>query len=51
MMALLAMLPYVAAFLSWEAVTLLGCVAIVFLIVRRRPAIALVILGEEPLMF
>jgi hypothetical protein len=39
-LAPLAMLPYLAAFLGWEALTLLGCIAVVFLIVRRRPAIA-----------
>jgi arabinofuranan 3-O-arabinosyltransferase len=42
-LAPLAMLPYLPAFLSWEALTLLGCIAVVFLIVRRRPAIALVL--------
>ncbi len=39
-LAPLAMLPYLPAFLGWEALTLLGCIAVVFLIVRRRPAIA-----------
>ena len=42
-LAPLALLPYVTAFLAWEAVTLLGCVVVVFLIVRRVPAIALVL--------
>jgi arabinofuranan 3-O-arabinosyltransferase len=34
-------LPYRWAFIAWDLVTLLGCVAVVYLIVRRRPAIAL----------
>jgi arabinofuranan 3-O-arabinosyltransferase len=38
-----AMLPYVAAFLSWSITTLLGCMAVVYLIVRKLPAIALVL--------
>jgi len=38
-----AMLPYVAAFLSWSVTTLLGCIAVVYLIARRLPAIALVL--------
>jgi arabinofuranan 3-O-arabinosyltransferase len=42
-LAPLSMLPYVAAFLSWEALTLLGCISVVYLIVRRPPAIALVL--------
>jgi glycosyl transferase family 87 len=42
-LAPLSMLPYVAAFLCWEAATLLGCMSIVYLIVRRPPAIALVL--------
>lgn len=37
----LAMLPYVAAFLTWESVTLVSCIAVVYLIVRRQPAISL----------
>ncbi len=36
----LAMLPYVAAFITWEALTLLFCIAVVYLIVRRQPAIS-----------
>lgn len=40
-LAPLAMLPYVAAFLTWGLVTLVAYLAVVFLIVRRRPAIAL----------
>ena len=39
-LAPLATLPYVAAFLTWGVVTLIGYVAIVYLIVPRRPAIA-----------
>ncbi len=39
----LAKLPYVHAFLVWEAPALLGCIVVVFLIVRRRSAIALVL--------
>jgi arabinofuranan 3-O-arabinosyltransferase len=42
-LAPLAMLPYVAAFLTWDLVTLVGCIAVVYLIVRRRAAIALVL--------
>jgi hypothetical protein len=40
-LAPLALLPYRSAFITWDVVTLLGCVAIVYLIVRRRAAIAL----------
>lgn len=40
-LAPLAMLPYRYALMSWNVVTLLGCVTIVYLIVRRRAAIAL----------
>jgi arabinofuranan 3-O-arabinosyltransferase len=36
-----ALLPYLAAFLTWETATLLACLVVVFLIVRQRPAIAL----------
>ena len=42
-LAPLAMLPYVAAFLTWEMVTLLICLAVAYLIVGRRPAIALML--------
>jgi len=42
-LAPLASLPYVAAFLTYEVGTLVGCIAVVYLIVRRRPAIALVL--------
>jgi hypothetical protein len=40
-LAPLAILPYVAAFLTWGLLTLLGCIVVVYLVVRRRPAIAL----------
>jgi arabinofuranan 3-O-arabinosyltransferase len=40
-LAPLALLPYRCAFITWDVVTLIGCVAIVYLIVRRRAAIAL----------
>jgi arabinofuranan 3-O-arabinosyltransferase len=39
----LAMLPYFAAFLTWESVTLIGCVAVVYQIVKRQPAISLML--------
>jgi hypothetical protein len=42
-LAPLAMLPYLPAYLVWEGLTLLGCLAVVFVIVRRRPAIALLL--------
>jgi len=42
-LAPLGMLPYLTAFLAWQLVTLLGCVVVVYLIVRRREAIALVL--------
>jgi arabinofuranan 3-O-arabinosyltransferase len=42
-LAPLAMLPYFAAFLTWEAVTLVCCMAVVYLIVRRQPAISLML--------
>jgi hypothetical protein len=41
LLAPLAMLPYAMAYLAWEAATLLGFVAVVYLIVWRRPAVAL----------
>jgi arabinofuranan 3-O-arabinosyltransferase len=41
LLAPLAMLPYVTAYLTWEAATLVGFVAVVYLIVRRQPVIAL----------
>lgn len=40
-LAPLALLPYRYAFITWDVATLAGCVAIVYLIVRRRAAIAL----------
>ena len=40
-LAPLAALPYLPAFFVWGTVTLLGYVAVIYLIVRRRPAIAL----------
>jgi arabinofuranan 3-O-arabinosyltransferase len=40
-LAPLALLPYVAAFLTWDLLTLLGCIAVVCLIVQQRPAVAL----------
>jgi arabinofuranan 3-O-arabinosyltransferase len=39
-LAPLATLPYVTAFLTWILATLLGLAAVIYLIVRRRPAIA-----------
>src|SRR3984893_1780691 len=39
----LAMLPYFAAFLTWESVTLVCCIAVVYLIVRRQAAISLML--------
>jgi hypothetical protein len=43
LVAPLATLPYVAAFLTWDLLTLLGCIATVYFIVRRSPAIILVL--------
>jgi arabinofuranan 3-O-arabinosyltransferase len=42
-LAPLALLPYLAAFLIWDLLTLLACIAAVYLIVQQRPAIALVL--------
>jgi hypothetical protein len=42
-LAPLSTLPYPYAFLTWDVATLLGCLAVVYLIVRRPPAIALVL--------
>src|ERR1700726_4753978 len=39
----LAMLPYFAAFLTWESVTLVCCIAVVYLIVQRQAAISLML--------
>jgi arabinofuranan 3-O-arabinosyltransferase len=43
MFAPLAVLSYISAYLSWESGTLLGYTAVVFLIVRRTPSIAIVL--------
>ena len=42
-LAPLSTLPYLNAFLIWNVATLLGFLAVVYLIVRRPPAIALVL--------
>jgi arabinofuranan 3-O-arabinosyltransferase len=42
-LAPLSTLPYPYAFLTWVVGTLLACLAVVYLIVRRPPAIALVL--------
>jgi arabinofuranan 3-O-arabinosyltransferase len=42
-LAPLSRLPYVNAFLTWDVATLLGCLLVVYLIVRRPPAIAVVL--------
>jgi len=42
-LAPLSTLPYFYAFLTWVVGTLLACLAVVYLIVRRPPAIALVL--------
>jgi len=42
-LAPLAALPYVAAFLVWHLLTSAGCIGTVYLIVRRLPEIALVL--------
>src|SRR5215470_7664430 len=36
-------LPYLGAFITWDLATLLGLIVVVYYIVRRRPAIALVL--------
>jgi arabinofuranan 3-O-arabinosyltransferase len=38
-----AQLPYISAFVAWNFATLLGCTAAVMAIVRRLPAVALVL--------
>jgi arabinofuranan 3-O-arabinosyltransferase len=38
-----AALPYLGAFITWDLATLLGLIVVVYFIVRRRPAIALVL--------
>lgn len=40
-LAPLALLPYGYAFITWDVATLLGCIAVVYLIVRHRAAIAM----------
>jgi arabinofuranan 3-O-arabinosyltransferase len=42
-LAPLSTLGYSHAFLTWDVATLLGCLVVVYLIVRRPPAIALVL--------
>ncbi len=42
-LAPVALLPYLEAFLTWESATLLGFIVVIYLIVRRSPAIALVL--------
>src|SRR5438128_2495203 len=42
-MAPFALLPYLWAFVAWNIVTLAGCICVVYLIVRRSPAMALVL--------
>jgi hypothetical protein len=42
-LAPLSLLPYPYAFLTWDVATLLGVLAVVYLIVRRAPAVALVL--------
>jgi arabinofuranan 3-O-arabinosyltransferase len=42
-LAPLALLPYVAAFLTYELVTLLGFISVIYFILRRPPSIALVL--------
>jgi arabinofuranan 3-O-arabinosyltransferase len=42
-LAPLAMLPYIASFLTWNVVTVIGCIAAVYRIVRRSAAIVLVL--------
>jgi hypothetical protein len=42
-LAPLSTLPYLYAFLTWDLATLVGCLAVVYLIARRPPAIALLL--------
>jgi arabinofuranan 3-O-arabinosyltransferase len=42
-MAPFAVLRYFQAFIAWDAITLLGCIVVVYAIVRRQAAIALVL--------
>jgi hypothetical protein len=43
MLAPFTALGYLRAFIAWDLLTLLGCVTVVYLIVRRRAAIAVVL--------
>jgi arabinofuranan 3-O-arabinosyltransferase len=43
LLAPFALLPYVVAFLTWDFVSLFGCVAVAYLITRRLQAIAVVL--------
>lgn len=43
LLAPFALLPYLWSFVTWTCVTLLCCIVVVYLIVRRSPAIALVL--------
>jgi hypothetical protein len=43
LLAPFALLPYFWSFVTWTFITLLGCIIVVYLIVRRSPAIALVL--------
>ncbi len=49
-LAPLAILPFVIAFLTWNVATLLAYIAIVYYIVRRPPAIALILASPFTLM-
>jgi arabinofuranan 3-O-arabinosyltransferase len=49
-LAPLAILPYAIAFLTWNGATLLAYIAVVYFIVRRPPAIALVLASPFTLM-
>jgi arabinofuranan 3-O-arabinosyltransferase len=42
-LAPLGALPYIDAFVVWDIATLLGCIVVVYFIVRQRPAIALLL--------
>src|SRR5947209_6264919 len=42
-MAPFALLPYFWSFVTWILITLLGCIVVVYLVVRRSPAIPLVL--------
>jgi arabinofuranan 3-O-arabinosyltransferase len=49
-LAPLAILPYVIAFLTWNVATLLAYIAVVYFIVRRPPAIVLVLASPFTVM-